>query len=162
MLTYTVWAGEWTLTFGCSDVFIFFSQTTISADFSMVFEQPPMCKLHPSASACTLNIPNTGSPIIVWTHKNTAHTGRNWCVTYSYPWVCYPFLPKGVLPMPTHGCVTHSYPRVCDPCLPMGVLPIPTHGCVTHSYPRVCDPCLPIGVWPIPTIVCSIFTLVLL
>ena len=38
---------------------------------------------------CTLKIPNSGTHTIVWTHRNTAHTGRNgWrcsCGCYALP-----------------------------------------------------------------------------
>ena len=42
----------------------------------------PRVQSHASASVRTLNIPNTGNDIIVWTHDNSTHIARN-------GWYCF-------------------------------------------------------------------------
>ena len=67
----------------------------------------PCVQSHASASGRTLQIPNTGSHIIVWTHKNTAHAQRNkeWvalllqllCLTPYVRWPAFPARDNEVL-----------------------------------------------------------------
>ena len=53
----------------------FFSQS--ESVFGAECLHSPCVQLHASAFVYMLKIPNTGSPPIVWTHRNTASVGRN-------------------------------------------------------------------------------------
>ena len=55
----------------------FFSQIQLPVLTLLRCPYSPREQSHASTSMRTLNIPNTGSHTIVWTHKNTTHTDRN-------------------------------------------------------------------------------------
>ena len=56
----------------------FFSQSNFQCRLSYGVRTAPVCKrTHRHNYVRKLNIPNTSSQTIVWTHENTAHTGSN-------------------------------------------------------------------------------------
>ena len=55
----------------------FFSQSQLPVQTVLRCPYSPRVQSHASQSVSTLKIPNTGNHTIVWTHGNTAHTGRN-------------------------------------------------------------------------------------
>ena len=58
--------------------FFSFSQGQLSVQTLLRCSCRPRVQSHASTSARTIKIPNTGNHTILWTHKNTAHTSRNW------------------------------------------------------------------------------------
>ena len=83
-------------------VVCFFSQGQLSVQTLLRGSCRPRVQSHASTSARTIKIPNTDNHTILWTHKNTAHTGRN-----RYRHTC-PNFPRGIHPH-TH---THTHTKV--------------------------------------------------
>ena len=54
----------------------FLSQSQLSVQALLCCSHNLFVSLHASTSVCMLKIPNIGCHTIVWTHKNTTHTGR--------------------------------------------------------------------------------------